>query len=63
MSWAPSSNPAGTANMRGLARDIFLLTLAQCTVQSAFARHVRYESGALRVCEDLYSLADYQASL
>jgi hydroxypyruvate reductase len=46
--------------MRELARDIFLRTLEQCSVQSAFDRHVRYESGTLRVCEDLYSLADYE---
>jgi hydroxypyruvate reductase len=30
-------------------------------VQSAFGRHVRYESGVLRVCDDLYSLADYES--
>jgi hydroxypyruvate reductase len=56
---APFS-PADTPNMRELARDIFLQTLRQCTVQSAFARHVRYESGTLRVCEDVYSLTDYE---
>jgi glycerate 2-kinase len=61
MSLASSSDPVGTATMRELARAIFLRTLRQCTVQSAFGRHVRYESGALRVCEDLYSLADYQS--
>lgn len=45
--------------MRYVAREVFLRTLEQCTVRSAFARHVQYDGGALRVCEDLYSLADY----
>ncbi len=45
--------------MRLLARRIFLHALDQCSVAAAFARHVRYEGGALRVCDDLYALADY----
>jgi glycerate 2-kinase len=57
---ASSTNPAGVVKMRELALGIFLQTLRQCTVQSAFGRHVRYESGTLRVCEDLYSLADFE---
>jgi glycerate 2-kinase len=60
MSVAFASDTAGAAKMRELARELFLGTLRQCSVQAAFQRHVRYESGTLRVCDDLYSLADYE---
>ncbi|HEY0566192.1 MAG TPA: DUF4147 domain-containing protein [Terriglobales bacterium] len=38
------------------ARDIFLSTLRECTVESAFARHVEYARGVLRVRDDVYDL-------
>ena len=42
--------------MRGLARGIFLGALAHCQVRAAFERHVEYQHGTLRICEDLFPL-------
>ncbi len=42
--------------MRDVARQIFLDTLAESSVEAAFARHVAYDHSVLRVGEDLYSL-------
>ena len=42
--------------MRTVAREIFLGALAHCQVPAAFERHVEYQHGALRICEDLYPL-------
>lgn len=39
-----------------IARDIFENALKQTTVAAAFAKHVAYERGILRVSEDLYEL-------
>ena len=39
-----------------IARDIFEHALKQTTVQAAFAKHLAYDRGILRVCEDLYEL-------
>jgi hydroxypyruvate reductase len=39
-----------------IARDIFDHALKQTTVSSAFAKHIAYERGILRVSEDLYEL-------
>jgi len=43
-------------SMREIALIAFRDALALATVEAAFARHVRYENGALRICEDLYPL-------
>lgn len=45
--------------MRSAAREIFLHALAQCSVEKAFARHLSYDRGVLRVCDDLYPLSSY----
>ncbi|MFI5105452.1 MAG: DUF4147 domain-containing protein, partial [Terriglobales bacterium] len=49
--------------MRSLARDIFLHALAEASIGKAFDRHVHYERGVLRVCEDLYDLKSYSRVL
>jgi len=46
-------------SMRSLARDIFSHALTESSVEKAFARHISYERGVLRVCEDLYPLSSY----
>lgn len=50
--------PANDA-MRSVARDIFLYALAESSVEKAFARHLSYERGVLRICDDLYPLDSY----
>lgn len=45
--------------MREVARQVFADTLAQCSVQAAFERHVTYESGILRIGDDLYPLDSF----
>jgi len=39
-----------------IARDIFEHALKQTTVSAAFAKHIAYDRGVLRVSEDLYEL-------
>lgn len=51
--------PAPTSDMRALARELFLDTLAECSVAAAFQRNVEYDHGVLRVGEDLYNLNSY----
>jgi hydroxypyruvate reductase len=41
------------------AREIFQESLAHSTIQEAFARHINYDRGVLRVCEDLHAFAAY----
>ncbi|MBZ5630889.1 MAG: DUF4147 domain-containing protein [Acidobacteriia bacterium] len=41
------------------ARELFQEALAQSTIQQAFARHIHFDRGVLRVCEDLYGLPAY----
>ncbi|HVZ59905.1 MAG TPA: DUF4147 domain-containing protein [Terriglobales bacterium] len=55
-----SANAAGLPEMREMARRIFLGALEQTSVQADFRRHVRYESGVLRICKDLYPVADFE---
>ena len=50
-------------SMRSLARDIFLHALAEASISKAFDRHIHYERGVLRVCEDLYDLKSYSRVL
>jgi glycerate 2-kinase len=45
--------------MRSAAREIFLHALAESSVDKAFAQHLSYEGGVLRVRDDLYSLSSY----
>jgi glycerate 2-kinase len=49
--------------MRSLAREIFLDALNQAAIGKAFDRHVQYDRGVLRVCEDLYDLQSYSRVL
>jgi hydroxypyruvate reductase len=46
-------------SMRSTARDIFLHALSEASIEKAFDRHVHYERGVLRVCDDLYHLKSY----
>lgn len=45
--------------MRSTAREIFLHALAESSVEKAFSRHLAYEGGVLRICDDLYPLGSY----
>ena len=49
--------------MRESARAIFRATLAEASIGKAFERHVHFERGVLRVCEDLYLLDSYSRVL
>jgi glycerate 2-kinase len=51
--------PSQTSNTRALAREIFLDTLAECSVPAAFQRNLEYDHGVLRIGEDLYNLDAY----
>lgn len=42
--------------MRSVAREIFLHALAEANIEKAFARHIDYQRGVLRVGDDLYDL-------
>ncbi len=46
-------------SMRAAAREIFLHALAEASIEKAFDRHVSYQRGVLRVCDDLYDLQSY----
>jgi glycerate 2-kinase len=50
-------------NMRGIARNIFAHSLSEASIPKAFDRHVHFERGVLRVCEDLYDLHSYSRVL
>lgn len=45
--------------MRETAREIFRHALAEASIAKAFARHVHYDRGVLRLREDLYHLQAY----
>src|SRR5690349_9207408 len=47
--------------MRTAAREIFRQALAQSTIAQAFARHIEYSGGALRICDDLYALDAFES--
>jgi len=51
------------AQMRGVAKQIFLDSLPQFSVASAFEQNVQYEQGVLQVCDDLYNLDAYSRVL
>jgi hydroxypyruvate reductase len=44
-------------SMRAAAREIFLDALTEASIERAFDRHVHYQRGVLRVCDDLYDLS------
>lgn len=46
-------------SMRSAAREIFLHALSEASIEKAFDRHVHYQRGVLRVCDDLYDLSSY----
>jgi len=61
-----TSNPDRDAlfhEMRAKAREIFLVALAQASIEKGFNRHVSCERGVLRVREDLYDLHSYSRVL
>jgi glycerate 2-kinase len=49
--------------MRALAREIFLHALNEAAIGKAFDRHVQYDRGVLRICDDLYDLKSYSRVL
>jgi len=57
------SSPADRARlaieMRVTARHFFEHALTESSIDRAFERHVHYDRGVLRVCEDLYDLNSY----
>jgi len=54
---------ATNESLRALLRDIFQQTLVEADISVAFDRHIHYERGVLRVCEDLYDLSGYSRVL
>ena len=50
-------------SMRSAAREIFLDALAEANIEKAFDRHVHYQRGVLRVCDDLYDLNAHPRTL
>src|SRR5579859_1179582 len=46
-------------SMRESARAIFRTALAEASISKGFERHVHFEHGVLRVCEDLFLLDSY----
>ncbi|MCU1256029.1 MAG: glycerate 2-kinase, partial [Candidatus Angelobacter sp.] len=46
-------------SMRSAAREIFLHALSEASIEKAFDRHVSYQRGVLRVCDDLYDLKSF----
>ena len=57
------ASEAQSRRMRDAARSIFLQALAEASIAKGFDRHVQYERGILRVCEDLYDLNSYSRVL
>ncbi len=49
--------------MRDTAREIFAYALAEASISKAFARHVHYERGVLRLGDDLYDIDAYSRVL
>ena len=49
--------------MREDALAVFRQALAEASISKAFARHVEYERGVLRLCDDLYHLHSYSSVL
>jgi glycerate 2-kinase len=49
--------------MREAALSIFRYALEHASIEKGFARHIHYERGILRLCEDLYDLHSYSRVL
>jgi hydroxypyruvate reductase len=47
------------SQQRQIAKEIFSYALREVSVTAAFERHLSYERGILRVCEDLYELNSF----
>jgi hydroxypyruvate reductase len=45
--------------MRSAAREIFFHALSEASIDKAFDRHVHYQRGVLRICDDLFDLASF----
>src|SRR5438876_6039721 len=45
--------------MKEIVRHIFDHALRESSIEQAFTRHVSYERGVLRICEDLYDLTSH----
>src|SRR5579862_2057988 len=58
-----SASDARFREMREAALSIFRYSLEQASIEKGFERHVHYERGILRVCEDLYDLHSYSRVL
>ncbi len=54
---------AAGADYRDALRRIFQHTLNECSIAKAFARHISYDRGVLRIGEDLYGLPGYDRVL
>ena len=54
-----SASDARFGERREAARAIFFRALAEASIDRGFARHVHYERGILRVCDDLFDLHAY----
>lgn len=53
----------GDQGMRSVARAIFQGALGEAGIEKAFARHVRYERGVLRIGDDLHDLKSHSRVL
>ena len=50
-------------SMRSAAREIFLEALSEAAIERAFDRHIHYQRGVLRVCDDLYDFNSHSRVL
>jgi glycerate 2-kinase len=57
------ANESQFRHMRVAARSIFREALSEASIAKGFDRHVQFERGILRVCEDLYDLNSYSRVL
>src|SRR5215472_16879891 len=56
--------PEATAReMRQTAREILAQALAECSIPKAFARHMQYAGGLLRIGNDSYDLGSFERVL
>src|SRR5215469_4607314 len=62
----PPATPAPEATMREMrqtARQILAQALAECGIAKAFARHMQYAGGLLRIGDDSYDLGSFERVL
>jgi len=55
----PAAGAPTFEHMRETARDMFAHALSESNIERAFARHVQYDGGALRVVDDLYDFSNF----